>query len=123
MPADFPNFDAPELPRQRVKLPIDYRSRNAKLRLFVAVAAVILVLALAERARDPASWNWLFGLKDKAGNAEKPINNRIARTEATSTEPETEFPHHGKEKGQAKKPAAAESSPGFSNRAAMGIGA
>src|SRR6476646_7488112 len=107
MPADFPNFDAPELPRQRVPPPIDYRSRNAKLRLFVAVAAVILVLALAERARDPASWNWLFGLKDKAGEVEKPINNRVARTEATSTEPETVFPHHGKEKPE--KPATAES--------------
>ena len=110
MPADFPNFDAPELLRQRVKLPIDYRSRNAKLRLFVAVAAVILVLALAERARDPASWNWLFGLKNKTGKVEKPINNRIARTEATSTEPETVFPHQGKEK-PSEKPATAESSP------------
>jgi len=91
MPADFPSFEAEELPRQPVRQPIDYRSRNTKLRLFAAVAMLILVLALAERARDPASWNWLFGLKSKSGEVEKPINDRVARTEAKSEEPETVF--------------------------------
>jgi hypothetical protein len=91
MPADFPNFDPPELPRQRVRPPIDYRSRNAKVRLFGAVAAVILVLALAERARDPASWNWLFGLKSKSVEVEKPIDNRMARTETPPSDPEMVF--------------------------------
>lgn len=111
MPADFPNFDAPELPRQRVRPPIDYRSRNTKLRLFVAVAAVILVLALAERARDPASWNWLFGLKSKPEIVEKPINNRMARTEAPSAEPETVFLNQGKEKAPPAKRGTAETGP------------
>lgn len=98
MPADFPNFDAPEVPRPRVREPIDYRSRNTKLRLFAAVAGVILVLALAERARDPASWNWLFGLESKSGPVEKPINNKVPRAEAPSAEPETIFLNHSQEK-------------------------
>src|SRR5215207_6273255 len=91
MPADFPNFEAADLPRKRVRLPIDYRSRNTRLRLFGAVAVLILILALAERARDPASWNWLFGLKSKTEQREKPIDNRMARTETASQEPETVF--------------------------------
>ncbi len=111
MQADFPNFDAPELPRQRVRQPIDYRSRNTKLRLFVAVAAVILVLALAERARDPESWNWLLGIKTKTGEVEKPINNRLARTEAASNEPETVFANPGKVKVLPEKTAVPEMGP------------
>ncbi|MGI8980528.1 MAG: hypothetical protein ACR2FY_14970 [Pirellulaceae bacterium] len=98
MPAELPNFDAPDLPRPRVRQPIDYRSRNARLRLFGIVAALILVLALAERMRDPASWNWLFGLKSPAEKVEKPIDNRLARTEAGSAEPETVFVHPKNEK-------------------------
>lgn len=91
MGADFPNFEAADLPRKRARPPIDYRSRNTRLKLFGAVAMLILVLALAERARDPASWNWLFGLKSKTEQREKPIDNRMARTETASQEPETVF--------------------------------
>jgi hypothetical protein len=91
MPDDFPNFEVAELLRKRARPPIDYRSRNTRLRLFGAVAVLILILALAERARDPASWNWLFGLKSKTEQREKPIDNRMARTETASQEPEIVF--------------------------------
>ena len=57
-----------------------------------------LILALAERARDPASWNWMFGLKSKTEQREKPIDNRIARREATAEEPEIVF--LGQENGE-----------------------
>jgi hypothetical protein len=98
MPAEMPDFDAPDVPRQRARAPIDYRSRNAKVRLFLALGGVILILALAERARDPASWNWLFGLKSKTGQIEKPINNKMSRTVASSEEPETVFLDRTQEK-------------------------
>ncbi|MBC7852526.1 MAG: hypothetical protein IAF94_03735 [Pirellulaceae bacterium] len=105
MPADFPNFDAPNLPRPSVRQPIDYRSRNAKLRLFGIVAALILVLAVAEKLRDPASWNWLLGRQNKTEQMEKPINNRLARAEAGPSEPETVFLNQGTEKVLSEKPA------------------
>jgi hypothetical protein len=111
MPAEFPDFDAPSMPRQRVRPPIDYRSRNTKLRLFTAVAGVIVVLAMAERARDPASWNWLFGLKGKTEEAEKPIDNHVARKEATSHEPETVFRNHDDKKVLPEKGKGEESVP------------
>ncbi len=105
MPAEFPNFDAPDLPRPSVRQPIDYRSRNAKLRLFGIVAALILVLALAEKLRDPASWNWLLGRKGNTEQVEKPIDNRLARAEAGPSEPETVFLNKGNEKVLPGKPA------------------
>ena len=81
MGSNFPDFDAPEQPRPTVRRPIDYSSRNTKLRLFGAVALLILILALAERARDPASWNWFFSLEKTPQKTEERINNRLARKE------------------------------------------
>lgn len=77
----------------------------------MAVGLLILVLTLAERARDPESWNWLFGLQDKHGQVEKPIDNRLARKEAPSQEPETVFVQTGNKKVLPEKPPAAETVP------------
>ena len=77
----------------------------------MAVGLLILVLTLAERARDPESWNWLFGLKDKSGQVEKPIDNRLARKEAAPEEPETVFVQTGNKKVLPEKPPAAETVP------------
>lgn len=43
-------------PKQRLP---DYSSRSAKLRLFVMVCAVMLVVALMFEARNPRNWDWL----------------------------------------------------------------
>jgi hypothetical protein len=59
---------------QRRSVP-DYSRRSTKLRLFALVAAFMLVLAVAERARDPKSWQWLWQL-DKTQQPE-PLNNRL----------------------------------------------
>jgi hypothetical protein len=56
--------------------PPDYTQRSVKLRLFIYVAAIILVLAAIERARDPLTWQWLWRL-DRSQN-EEPLNTRLA---------------------------------------------
>lgn len=61
-----PNFRRP---------PPDYTQRGPWLRVFLMVAAVMFVLAVAERARDPKSWKWMWKL-DQAAQRE-PINNRL----------------------------------------------
>ncbi|MEX2025970.1 MAG: hypothetical protein WEH44_01695, partial [Pirellulaceae bacterium] len=53
----------------------DYNSRPVKLRLFVLVAAFILVLIVAERARDPKSWQWFFALDERPPPTK--IDNRL----------------------------------------------
>lgn len=50
------------------------------MRLFGIVALLILILSLAEHARDPESWNWFFGIGQKARPAQR-IDNRVARKE------------------------------------------
>jgi hypothetical protein len=53
----------------------DYNSRPVKMRLFVLVAAFILVLIVAEKARDPKSWQWFVALDERP--APKKIDNRL----------------------------------------------
>ena len=61
----------------------DYNSRPVKLRLFVLVAAFILVLIVAEKARDPKSWQWFFALEERP--VPKRIDNRLPpRADASS---------------------------------------
>ncbi len=60
----------------------DYSSRPVKLRLFVLVAAFILVLIVAEKARDPKSWQWFFALDERP--TPQKIDNRLPpRSDAT----------------------------------------
>lgn len=44
--------------------PPDYSSRTVKLRLFMLVASIVLVVMIADRARDPAVWR-LLGFEDR----------------------------------------------------------
>jgi len=66
--------------------PPDYTQRGPWLRVFLMVAAVIAVLAVAERTREPQSWKWLWDLDksdpDKAAQRE-PIQNRLPDKPAT----------------------------------------
>jgi hypothetical protein len=53
--------------------PPNYQQRSTKLRVFAAVAAVILVLAVVERSRHPGAWNWFL-----PNPAQDPVvNNRV----------------------------------------------
>jgi hypothetical protein len=61
----------------RRRPPPDYTQRRVKLRLFMGVAAIMLVLAVIERARDPLGWQWLWTL-DRIGISVEPFNNRLA---------------------------------------------
>ena len=54
---------------------MDYTKRSVKTKLFVMIALLMLVLAVAERARDPKTWQWLADL-DKWERQES-INNRL----------------------------------------------
>lgn len=63
--------------RREATIP-NYQNRSTKLRIFTLVAMLILVLAVAERAANPKSWNWLFDLdKREAPAAEREIVNRL----------------------------------------------
>jgi hypothetical protein len=59
LPADFPSLGEPKPNRRQ---PPDYTSRGTKLRLFGVLAAVMLVLAVVERGRDPRLWQGLHNL-------------------------------------------------------------
>ena len=64
----------------------DYTSRPVKLRLFALVAALMLVLFVAEKARDPRSWRWFFALD--ADPPPQRIENRLPpRASRTAGEP------------------------------------
>jgi hypothetical protein len=55
------------------------------MRLFVLVAAFILVLIVAEKARDPKSWQWFFALDERP--VPQRIDNRLPpQPHATSDE-------------------------------------
>lgn len=60
--------------RGRMRPPPDYTSRPVKLRLFVIVAALMLVLFVAEKARDPDNWRWFFAMNSPP--ATERIDNR-----------------------------------------------
>jgi len=62
--------------------PPDYTQRGPWLRVFLLVGAVMVVLALAERSRDPQSWKWLWEL-DRVAQRE-PIQNRLPDQPPTS---------------------------------------
>lgn len=61
----------------RRRSPPDYTQRSTKLKLFAMVAALMVVLAFAERARDPRTWQWLWGFEKTAANSEPKLDNRL----------------------------------------------
>jgi hypothetical protein len=70
----------------RLRRAADYTSRPVKIRLFVLVAALMLVLFVADKARDPKSWRWFFALDAKP--PPQRIENRVPpKPSPTSGEP------------------------------------
>jgi hypothetical protein len=57
------------------RVPPDYTQQSVKFRLFIAVAAVILVLAIVERAFDPQARNWFRALDQP--NSNESLDNRV----------------------------------------------
>lgn len=70
---------------QRRTPPPDYNSRGIRLRIFGALACLFLVAAVAERARNPASWKWMFELGTTQQNPR--VSNRLPSKEAVEEEP------------------------------------
>ncbi|ADB18830.1 hypothetical protein Psta_4181 [Pirellula staleyi DSM 6068] len=64
--------------RREASIP-NFQSRSVKLRLFTLVAGLMLVLAVAERASQPKTWDWLWKFdKREASEREFPeIRNRL----------------------------------------------
>src|SRR5262245_23462436 len=62
-------------PLRRKSVP-DYTQRSTKLRLFVIVAALMIVVAFADRARDPKTRSWLWQGGNSA-NVEPKFTNRL----------------------------------------------
>jgi hypothetical protein len=54
----------------------DYSRRGTKLKLFVLVAAAMLVLVAIDWARKPNSWQWLWQL-DKLAERDEEVNDRL----------------------------------------------
>ena len=73
-------------PRGRLRPPPDYTSRPVKLRLFAIVAALMLVLFVAEKARDPDNWRWFFAMNGppEAERIDNRAPHRPARTAGQS---------------------------------------
>src|SRR5688500_9413602 len=67
----------PDSARPSLRPPPDYTRRSVKWRIFVLVASLMIVLAIAERARDKNSWNWLWQLDQRAAIDETAVKNRL----------------------------------------------
>ena len=70
---------------QRRTPPPDYNSRGIRLRIFGVLACLLLVAAVAERARNPASWKWMFELGTAPQNPR--VSNRLPSKEAVEEDP------------------------------------
>src|SRR5204862_5356399 len=55
--------------------PPDFTQRSVRLRIFLYLAAIMAVLSVIERSRDPETWAWMWG-RDRA-SAEAPLDNRL----------------------------------------------
>jgi hypothetical protein len=55
----------------------DYTQRSVKVRLFGLLALLLLVLAVAERARDPKAWKWFFDLNKMSLQQDEPFDPRL----------------------------------------------
>ena len=58
------------------RAPIDYSQRSVKMKIFLLLALLLLVLMAAERARDPKTWQWLAAM-DKWEDRSETVNNRL----------------------------------------------
>ncbi len=56
--------------------PIDYTRRSVKVKIFLLLALLMLVLMAAERARDPHTWKWLAEM-DKWDRSAETVDNRL----------------------------------------------
>src|SRR5687768_7756284 len=68
--------DRPRSPLRR-RPPPDYTQRSTKMRLFAMVAALMVVVAFADRARDPKNWQWLWKTSPQQEQAEPRFTNRL----------------------------------------------
>ncbi len=74
-----PRTDSPLVRRlSGTRAPTDFTRRSVKTKIFMYLALLMLVLAAAERARDPKTWQWLADM-DKWQQPEK-IANRLTPT-------------------------------------------
>src|SRR5437868_14710308 len=54
--------------------PPDYTQRSVKLRIFIYLAAIMAVLSVIERSRDPGTWQWMWGRQFESA---EPLDNRL----------------------------------------------
>jgi hypothetical protein len=54
--------------------PPDYTQRSVKLRIFIYLAAIMAVLSVIERSRDPQTWQWMWG---RQWEATEKLDNRL----------------------------------------------
>jgi len=76
----------------RRKPPPDYTQRSTKFKLFAMIAALMVVLAFADRVRDPKNWQWLWLSKTSPAKSETKFTNRLQpKTLRTAHDPEGTF--------------------------------
>lgn len=71
--------------------PTNYQSRPVKLRLFAMVALLMLVLAVAERARDPKSWAWFEVLSRQETPDSSGVDTLLRKAEASEQDRQINF--------------------------------
>jgi hypothetical protein len=90
-------------PLRRKSVP-DYTQRGTKMRVFGMVAALMVVLALADKARDPKTWNWLWQMDQSAEQAEPKFTNRLQPKELrTARDPAGTFVAAGEKDASAEE--------------------
>ena len=88
----------------RRRPPPDYTQRGTKMKVFAMVAALMVVLAFADKARDPKTWNWLWQMDQSAEKAEPKFTNRLQPKELrTARDPAGTFVSEGDEEASGEE--------------------
>src|SRR5687768_1902971 len=75
----------------RRRPPPDYTQRSTKMKLFMMVAALMVVVAFADRARDPKNWQWMWQVTQTQDVARPKFTNRLPDKSRTSHDPPGTF--------------------------------
>jgi hypothetical protein len=69
-----PGTEADDFRAPARRPPPDYSQRSVKLRIFIYLAAIMAVLSVIERSRNPQTWQWMWG---RGLASEAPLDTRL----------------------------------------------
>lgn len=102
------NTEHPTGHSSRIRPPPDFTRRSIKMRIFVLLACLFVVLALAERAADPRTWHWLTKMDEQSQPQPKVQTRLVPKATRTEHDPAGTFVSTLDDKGEESGDAADE---------------